>query len=162
MVKTFKRGTSMLFIPKKFFLTSGSGEGKSRLTAFDAALLDAGIGNINLVKVSSILPPGCEFFEKTDLPFGALVPTAFGSVISDKPGTIISAAVAVGLSKDTFGIIMELAGEFTKKEAEKKIEEMVKESFLLRKMELADLKISAVEHKVEKIACALAAVPLWY
>ncbi len=36
--------------------TSGSAEGTTPLNAFDNALLAAGIGNINLVKVSSILP----------------------------------------------------------------------------------------------------------
>ena len=37
--------------------TSGHAEGGSSLNAFDNALLVAGIGNINLVKISSIVPP---------------------------------------------------------------------------------------------------------
>src|SRR5262249_17098555 len=45
--------------------TSGSAEGTTELNAFDNALLAAGIGNINLVKVSSILPPNTEI---VDLP----------------------------------------------------------------------------------------------
>ena len=37
--------------------TVGHAEGGTPLNAFDNALLAAGIGNINLVKVSSIIPP---------------------------------------------------------------------------------------------------------
>ena len=37
--------------------TAGHAEGGTTLNAFDNALLAAGIGNINLIKVSSILPP---------------------------------------------------------------------------------------------------------
>lgn len=48
----------MLETPKKFTLVAGSAEGPSRLNAFDNALLAAGIGNVNLLRVSSILPPG--------------------------------------------------------------------------------------------------------
>ncbi|HBG22160.1 MAG TPA: pyruvoyl-dependent arginine decarboxylase, partial [Peptococcaceae bacterium] len=41
----------MLPVPSKFNLVTGSGEGATPLNAFDAALLDAGIGNLNLVRV---------------------------------------------------------------------------------------------------------------
>ena len=40
----------------KVAITSGKAEGPSKLNAFDNALLDAGIGDVNLIKVSSILP----------------------------------------------------------------------------------------------------------
>ena len=45
---------------ERFFLTSGWGEASTELNAFDAALIKAGIGDTNLVKMSSILPPGAE------------------------------------------------------------------------------------------------------
>jgi arginine decarboxylase len=54
----------VLPVPSKFDLVVGSGEGATPLNSFDAALLDAGIGNLNLVRVSSILPPGAQFFLK--------------------------------------------------------------------------------------------------
>lgn len=152
----------MLPVPTKYFLTSGSSEGNTELTAFDGALLNAGIGNVNLVKISSILPPKVQFCPDLKLPFGALVPTAYGSIISNEPGEIIAAAVAAGISEDSFGIIMELTGKFTKHEAEEIIRSMVKESFELRNMKLKEIRVSAVEHKVKKLGCALAAAPLWY
>lgn len=38
-------------------ITSGIGEGQTKLSAFDASLWDAGIANFNLIKLSSIIPP---------------------------------------------------------------------------------------------------------
>ncbi|MBM7855669.1 arginine decarboxylase [Desulfohalotomaculum tongense] len=152
----------MLPTPKKYFVTAASAEGRSKLTAFDNALLKAKIGNVNLLRVSSILPPSAEYDPDLVLPPGSLVPTAYGYIISDVPGETIAAAVGVGLSKDTFGVIMEFSGKCTREEASRAIENMLKEAFETRGMELVDMKITAVEHKVEKIGCCLAAVPLWY
>jgi len=39
------------------FITSGIGEGQTKLAAFDEALWGAGIANYNLIKLSSIIPP---------------------------------------------------------------------------------------------------------
>lgn len=39
-------------------VTTGTGEGPTPLAAFDAALLDAGVANYNLIYLSSIIPPG--------------------------------------------------------------------------------------------------------
>ncbi|AEF95256.1 Pyruvoyl-dependent arginine decarboxylase [Desulfotomaculum nigrificans CO-1-SRB] len=152
----------MLPTPKKYFVTAASAEGKSFLTAFDNALLKARIGNVNLLRVSSILPPGTQYDPGLVLPPGSLVPTAYGYIVSDVPGETISACVGVGISEDTFGVIMEFSGKCSKEEAEKNIENMVKEAFATRGMELKEIKIASTEHKVEKIGCALAAVPLWY
>ncbi len=38
-------------------VVSGHGEGKTTLSAFDAALSSAGVYNYNLIKLSSIIPP---------------------------------------------------------------------------------------------------------
>jgi len=43
---------------KTINITSGTGEGQTKLSAFDAALWDAGIANFNLIKLSSIIPSG--------------------------------------------------------------------------------------------------------
>jgi arginine decarboxylase len=39
-------------------VTSGTGEGPTPLAAFDAALLDAGVANYNLILLSSVIPGG--------------------------------------------------------------------------------------------------------
>ncbi|MBE3587762.1 MAG: arginine decarboxylase, pyruvoyl-dependent [Thermoanaerobacteraceae bacterium] len=152
----------MLPTPQKFFLTAASAEGHSKLTAFDNALLAGRIGNINLIRVSSILPPGAQYDPDLVIPPGSLVPTAYGYVISDVPGELIAAAVGIGFSAETFGVIMEFAGRCSRQEAEGRIEAMLREAFDSRGMKLVEMKIAGTEHRVEKIGCALAAVPLWY
>lgn len=152
----------MLPTPKKYFLTAAASEGRSKLTAFDNALLKARIGNVNLIRVSSILPPAAKLDNDLVIPPGSLVPTAYGSIVSDVPGELIAAAVAIGLSEDSFGVIMEFSGKCSKAEAEETITAMVREAFETRQVPLKEIKVSAVEHRVEKLACCLAAVPLWY
>jgi arginine decarboxylase len=44
-------------------ITTGTGESKTRKSAFDHALCDAGISNYNLIKLSSVIPKGCEIVE---------------------------------------------------------------------------------------------------
>jgi len=39
-------------------ITKGKGSGHTELSAFDNALYDAGIGNFNLIRLTSIIPPG--------------------------------------------------------------------------------------------------------
>ncbi|NPV93391.1 MAG: arginine decarboxylase, pyruvoyl-dependent [Firmicutes bacterium] len=152
----------MLPTPKKYFVTAGSAEGTSELNAFDNALLQASIGNVNLIKVSSILPPGTEYDPELRIPFGSLVPVAYASIISEHPGDTISAAVAVGVSEDTFGVIMEFSDHCARGEAEAKVTSMVREAFANRGMELIDIKMASSEITVKNIGCAFAAVPLWY
>ncbi|MCF8010419.1 MAG: arginine decarboxylase, pyruvoyl-dependent [Clostridiales bacterium] len=152
----------MLPTPEKFFLTAAAAEGHDHLTAFDKALLEAGIGNINLIKVSSILPPSAKYTPDLVISPGSLVPTAYGHIVSEVPGELISASVGVGFSTDSFGVIMEFSGKCTKEEANSQVEYMLRESFANREMELIDMKIKGIDHKVEHIGCALAAVPLWY
>ena len=42
----------------KIPLVSARGQGPTTLAAFDAALIQAGIANFNLIKLSSVIPPG--------------------------------------------------------------------------------------------------------
>lgn len=152
----------MLPLPKRYFVTAASSEGNTSLTAFDGALLNARVGNTNLLRVSSILPPGCTYDPDLEIPSGSLLPIAYGSITSSEPGAIISAAVAVGIKKGSFGVIMEFSGECSKKEAEEQVIKMVQEAFAMRNLELEEVKVAACEHTVENIGCAFAAVPLWY
>ena len=52
------------WVPKKIFLTRGTGVNREKLTSFELALREAGIASLNLIKVSSILPPNCEFVDR--------------------------------------------------------------------------------------------------
>ncbi len=153
----------MLETPRKFTLLAGTAEGPTRLNAFDNALLAAGIGNLNLVRVSSILPPGAIEVPRLAIPEGALTPTAYGTITSEEPGVAIAAAVAVGIGADgRYGIIMEYSGHGTSEDAESMVRTMVAEAFATRQRELDRVLARAVGHTVSRIGCAFAAVALWY
>lgn len=149
--------------PTQYFLVSGASEGYTPLNAFDGALLRAGIGNTNIVKMSSIVPPHCKPISPIKLPPGSIVPTAFACITSDIPGEIVSAAVAVAFPKDRNqpGLIMEYSARGHKKEIEQIVRHMAIEGMKFRGQDLKDLKTVAIEYKVKKIGAALAAVVLW-
>ncbi|MEQ8237410.1 MAG: arginine decarboxylase, pyruvoyl-dependent [Syntrophomonadaceae bacterium] len=152
----------MLPLPKKYFVTAASAEGETALTAFDGALLKARVGNTNLLRVSSILPPNCKYEPELVIPPGSLLPIAYGYITSSEQGELIAAAVGVGVKHGSFGVIMEFSGRCSKLEAEAQVTRMVEEAFRIRGLELDEVKIAATEHMVDKIGCAFAAAPLWY
>lgn len=45
-------------------LSSGTGKAHTKLAAFDAALNEAGVANYNLIRLSSIIPPGSQIIVK--------------------------------------------------------------------------------------------------
>ena len=150
--------------PTKFFMVTGSSEGYTELNSFDGALLNAGIGNTNLVKMSSIVPPRCQEIEPIQLPYGALVPVAYAAITSDLAGEIISAAVAAAFPKDPTkpGLIMEYSSRGHKEDVEKIVRKMAIKGMEMRNEEVAEVKSVAVQHEVQKIGTAFASVVLWY
>lgn len=47
------------------YVACGSGIGPTKMAAFDAALNVAGVANFNLIRLSSIVPPGSKIIEST-------------------------------------------------------------------------------------------------
>jgi len=157
------RRERMRFVPvTKAAGTAGNAEGSTSLNAFDNALLAAGIGNVNLIKVSSILPPGVELVALPRIKPGALVPTAYAAMTSEVPGEVVAAAVGWARPEDPAknGVIMEFHDKATREEAERMIVQMLEEAFRVRGEKIRDMKVFAAEHRVERTGCALAAVTL--
>jgi arginine decarboxylase len=48
-------------------LSSGTGKGHTKLAAFDAALHATGVSNYNLIRLSSVIPPGSKIITKTPI-----------------------------------------------------------------------------------------------
>ena len=142
--------------------TAGHAEGGTALNAFDNALLAAGIGNINLIKISSILPPDVPVVDLPKIKPGALVPTAYAAITSETPGELVAAAVGYAIPDDPAknGVIMEFHGVATRDEAEQQIRAMLDEAFRVRGETIAEMRVVAVDHRVERIGCALAAITL--
>jgi arginine decarboxylase len=141
---------------------AGHAEGGTALNAFDNALLAAGIGNINLIKVSSIVPPDVSIVDLPKIKPGALIPTAYAAITSEVPGETIAAAVGWALPDDPAkpGVIMEFHGATTRFVAERAIRSMLEEAFRVRGEVIHEMRVVAVEHEVERIGCAVAAVTL--
>ena len=64
----------------------GHAERKTLLNAFDNALLAAGIGNVNLLKISSIVPPSIRIIPLPQIKPGSIIPMAYASMLSEVPG----------------------------------------------------------------------------
>lgn len=152
----------MLPTPKKVKLVAAGAEGPTPLNAFDNALLRAGIGNLNLLRVSSILPPGCAHEADFSIPAGSLTPTAYGYLLSETPGEEIAAAIGVGFSEDDYGVIMEFEGACSQDEAASRVAEMVRQAFAVRGKHLRETKVQAAAYRVERCGAVLAAAVMWY
>ncbi|RLG56555.1 MAG: arginine decarboxylase, pyruvoyl-dependent [Candidatus Hydrothermarchaeota archaeon] len=91
-------------IPKKVFFTSGVGKHEDKLVSFELALRDAGIEKCNLVKVSSVLPPNCEFVDREEglkeLKSGEIVFVVMSEISSKEEGEKIIASLACAYPKD--------------------------------------------------------------
>ncbi len=148
-----------MFEPKFACLVSGASEGETELNAFDNALLEAGIGDVNLVKVSSIMPPGVEVLDElSSLPRGAFLPVVYASVSSSTPGTVLSAAVGFGRCEDGFGVIMEASGiGRSEEEVRKEVEDKIRFALARRGLELKELRVTSISCKVKKCAAVVAA-----
>lgn len=93
----------MQLVPSKFFVTSGSAVSPvSSLNAFDVALIKAGIGEQNLVSVSSVIPVGAELIEKKDMPMGAVTHCVLAQMRGQE-GETISAGIGYAFRKDGKG-----------------------------------------------------------
>ncbi|MEM9290567.1 MAG: arginine decarboxylase, pyruvoyl-dependent [Acidobacteriota bacterium] len=95
---------TFLFVPTRMFLTRGVGVHKEKLTSFEMALRSAGIAAINIIRVSSIFPPGCKVISKSkglkELPPGAVVPCVVAESATNEPERRIAASVGVAMPKD--------------------------------------------------------------
>ncbi|MGB9562033.1 MAG: pyruvoyl-dependent arginine decarboxylase, partial [bacterium] len=141
----------------------GKGEGTNELLAFDNALYQAGISQYNLVKVSSILPPFVKKAEKIDLPPGALLPIAYARLLSKIPGEVISAAIAVGIPKDSknIGVIMEYSGVCSEEEAREIVFRMTVEAMRIREIILEDVEILSISHETKNLAVVFGGCAIW-
>ena len=155
----------MMFLPKKYIVRSSVGKNNHPLGAFDDALLRAGVGNYNLIKVSSILPPACVLADEITLARGALLPSAYASIFSANMGTTISAAVAVGLPEDPSmnGVIMEHSAVAPGKETENIVRTYVRQAMQARGLVIKDIISVSSEATVisDEIHCAFATVSMW-
>ncbi|MEO0255638.1 MAG: arginine decarboxylase, pyruvoyl-dependent [candidate division WOR-3 bacterium] len=143
---------------KNYFLTSGFGVGETKLLSFDRALRSAKIENYNLVKISSILPPGVEKKEKIDLAPSSILYIAYGYLISDKKGETISAVcgVAIPEKEKDIGIIMEWSSYEKKEKGIEEVKRMLETAMNDRGIRIKKIEIVSIERKVKDFTCVFA------
>lgn len=93
-----------MIIPKRVFLTKGVGKHKEKLASFESALRDAGIAPFNIVRVSSILPPGAKIVSKTKglqyLSPGEIVYIIIAECSTNEPHRLIAASIGLAIPAD--------------------------------------------------------------
>ena len=102
-----------MYVPRNIFLTRGVGRHREKLSSFEMALRDCGIAQFNLVRVSSIYPPGCEFVKPkrglAELKPGQIVHVVMSEVSTNEPRRLMAASVGVAIPRDVnqFGYLSE-------------------------------------------------------
>lgn len=153
-------------IPKAFFVTSGVGIDLEQAGAFDLALRDAGIGECNLVEVSSILPANAVEMERSNVKVtpGKILFCVM-SRADGKSGEVIGAGIGYawmgkenekGEEQREFGIVCEHHGHYSREYLAKKMQEnlykmaeirnkkIVKKRFLVESVEVESGKFGSV------------------
>jgi arginine decarboxylase len=94
-------------------LSSGTGAGPTELAAFDAALMDAGVANYNLLCLSSVIPPGARIVRaKRSVPpwdYGRRLYVVMSQMRQSSPGHEAHAGIGwVQQGEDGPGLFVEL------------------------------------------------------
>jgi arginine decarboxylase len=115
------------FVPKEMFFTKGVGKHREKLTSFELALRSAGIAACNLVRVSSIFPPGCRILSRSEggkrLQPGQVTFVVMSEAATREPHRLIAATVGVAIPRDrelygylsehhSFGESEDIAGDY--------------------------------------------------
>ena len=103
-------------VPKQVFFTKGVGKHGNRLQSFEMALRKAGIEACNLVRVSSILPPGCTIVPRSrglsqSRP-GQITFVVLAEAATNEPSRLVGAGVGLAQPADRnqYGYISEHHG----------------------------------------------------
>lgn len=155
--------SSLVDVPSRYFVTSGSATSPvSDLNAFDQALLEAGIGEQNIVPVSSVLPAGIEETDPVAIPRGAIT----HCVLSQERGTegeTISAGIAYAFRADgEGGYVAEGHGKMDAKSLREILEWKVDEIAKHRDVEIGETQyqIEAQAVPMDEYGACLAALVL--
>ena len=114
-------------VPRHVFFTKGVGIHREKLASFELALRDAGIERYNLVRVSSIFPPGCKIITgkrgKEMLRPGQIVFCVLAEAATNESGRQMAASIGLATPADgdqygylsehhSFGETDEKAGDY--------------------------------------------------
>ncbi|HLC65031.1 MAG TPA: pyruvoyl-dependent arginine decarboxylase [Candidatus Nanoarchaeia archaeon] len=132
-------------------LTYGKGTGKTELSAFDAALWDAGIGDFNLITLSSVIPPDSRV-EIRKLPrgnqgIGNKLYVVLSKCFATSTGEEAYAGLGWVAKEDGSGVFMEECGR-SEEEVKQRIGDSLKSAISYRKG-----NFGSIDCLIEKIQC---------
>lgn len=144
------------------YIVSGCAESEYELVAFDKALLSAGIGDYNLVRVSSIISAECTFREIINIPKGSILYAAYAKkvVIGGQSGSA-AVAIAIPVCPEENGVIFEASSDT--ENAESIAIDMCRDAMTSRKRVIKEMQSSSITlHSAgEKYTCGISAVVMW-
>lgn len=104
------------FVAKEVFLTKGVGRHREKLASFESALRHAGIAHFNLVRVSSIFPPGSKVVPREKgikkLFPGQILFVVLAEIATNEPNRLIASSIGIAIPRDKnkFGYLSEYHG----------------------------------------------------
>ena len=132
----------------------GKSEGKTLASAFDRALMQAGIHNYNLIPLSSVIPSGAMVQEvgsyHSSGGVGDILYVVLSSFSSSKPSGQISAGLG-WIQVDEGGLVFESKGECSPEECEEEIRRGLGEMMSTRGWS-GEIKMKVITHEVREIA----------
>jgi arginine decarboxylase len=161
-------------IPRAFFVTSGAGMDSEPAIAFDLALRDAGIGECNLVEVSSILPADAVAIDREH---ASMKPGTITFCVLSRAdggsGDVVGAGVGYGWLGEAsepgtvnraFGIICEHHGHHSRPFLAEKIQEKLDKMAAMRKLHVLarELVVESVEVERGKFGSVVVALVLLF
>ncbi|OUJ19040.1 Pyruvoyl-dependent arginine decarboxylase PdaD [Methanonatronarchaeum thermophilum] len=150
----------MKFKPNKISITSGTGESEHQLNAYDRALKNAGVGDLNLIKVSSILPENCKIKNKPQIPPGSFTPSVISKQTTNK-NQVISAAIAIAECEKGIGLICEHSAPTIEKTTVNKTKKMLNQMAEDRNKTIKKIHIESEQIIPTKTGAAVAVAVFW-
>ena len=139
-------------------IVSGNAEGPTELNAFDNALYEAEIGDVNLIKVSSMLEENTKVERLPKLKAGSMVNCVLSSITSNKPDDELIACVAVAIGDELGCVIEKSAVNEDSERVKEEAVEMVRYMMDRRNVKIKELIVEEAHHTVEDKGSAIAAV----
>ncbi len=150
---------------ERFAVKTGIGRSRiSRINALDEAMVDACVGDLNLIKVTSILPGGIERIDEIPDRFGTFRPAVLSSVKGSGPDQELVAGLAWGWREDKEGgYVIEhssKADEIDMKHYREKLEKKLDRMAETREIKLMKKEIAydRMELDEDMFGCVIAAL----
>ncbi len=149
-----------MFKPTKYAVKAGKGTStNSILNAVDKAMLNASVGNFNLIKVSSMLPKGIEMTREVAGFHGEFMPAVISKATGSESELV--AGIAWGVKRDGYGgYVVEHSSKGDKgqnknfkADLKKKLVKMAEARD--EKLKSIDVKYSVVKPKEGEYGCAM-------